>query len=233
MQILIEKLKIKLLLEQKREYIGGVVANSFSFLLAVVSLGYSLHCKGNISGLVDWCLVAICVITGTMSIKMLCRDMFRNYTHQDLYDDIVKLDVITHPFSLVIIRNEFEKRPNKFLLRYNERWNCWLLPYYKTTSDDVEHLRQCLSEDLDVDANVIVRKERKIYEKFSPTAGKGKVYDHTFYYAPVKLQRCHKQDEFTIGGAQYKWFSIADMQADENIMKMNSDVIAILQTLTY
>jgi hypothetical protein len=84
-----------------------------------------------------------------------------------------------------------------------------------------------------VDATVIVRKERKIYEKFSPTAGKGKVYDHTFYYVPVELKRCHKQDEFTIGGSRYKWFSIADMQADENIMKLNSDVISILQTLIY
>lgn len=84
-----------------------------------------------------------------------------------------------------------------------------------------------------MDANVIVRKERKIYEKFSPANNKNKVYDHTFYYVPVKLQRCHKQDEFSVGNMRYKWFSIAEMQADENIVKMNSDVIAILQTLTY
>lgn len=117
MQILIEKLKIRLLLEQKREYIGGTIANSVSFFLAVLSLVITLKEKGHITGIVDWSLVAICILTGAVSIKMLFRDLFKNYTHEQLYDDIVKLNVITHPFSLVIIRNEFEKRPNKFLLR--------------------------------------------------------------------------------------------------------------------
>lgn len=233
MQILIEKLKIKLLLEQKRDYIGGFVANSLSFCLAVASLAYTLYTKQTIQGFIDWCLVAICVLTGALGCKMLYRDVFRNYTHKQLYDDIVKLNVITHPFSLIIIRNEFEKRPNKFLLRYDNRWNCWLLPYYKTTSDNVEHLRQCLSVDLNVDANVIIQKERKITEKHSPTDNKNKVYDHTFYYVPAVLNRCHRQDEFVMGNLRYKWFSLADMQADKTIMKMNGDVVDVLRTLTY
>lgn len=91
MQILIEKLKIKILLEEKREYIGGGVADSSSFLLAVISLGYSLYCKGNICGFADWVLFVICILTGVTSVKRFYRDMFKPYTRQDLYDDIVKL----------------------------------------------------------------------------------------------------------------------------------------------
>ena len=80
-------------------------------------------------------------------------------------------------FSLVIIRNEFKKRPDKFLLRYDERWECWLLPYYKNA--DVEALRQHLSDDLYIDANVIVSKGEQIVEKYGePDYGTDQDWQH-------------------------------------------------------
>lgn len=134
-------------------------------------------------------------------------------------------------FSLVIIRNEFKKRPDKFLLRYDERWECWLLPYYKNT--DVEALRQHLSDDLYIDANVIVSKGEQIVEKCSPADKKIKAYHHKYYYVLPMLNRFHKQDEFTVGNLRYKWFSLDDMNADETIMKMNGDVVEVLTKLVY
>ena len=147
----------------------------------------------------------------------------------NLYEDIVKMNVITHPYSLLMIRNEAAK----FLLRYDDRWDCWLLPYYKTTSDDVEHLRQCLVNDLSFVAERIERKERKIHEKYSPSNDVNKVYDHTFYYAQGSLHPCHQKEEFVLGGIKYKWFSITDMLNDQNIMRYNSDVVSVLQTLLF
>lgn len=134
-------------------------------------------------------------------------------------------------FSLAIIRNEFEQRPNKFLLRYDERWECWLLPYYKNA--DEEALRQRLLDDLNIDANVIISKGEEVTKKYSPTDNKIKAYKHKFYYVLAMLQRCHRADEFMLGNLRYKWFSIDEMQADETIMEKNGDVIAVLQTLTY
>jgi len=134
-------------------------------------------------------------------------------------------------FSLVIIRNEFEHRPNKFLLRYDERWECWLLPYYKNA--DVEVLRQCLSDDLNIDANVIIDKGEQVTEKYSPADKRYKTYHHKFYYVLPMLQRCHRLDEFRVGNLRYKWFSLEDMQANEAIVKINSDVVEVLQKLTY
>lgn len=134
-------------------------------------------------------------------------------------------------FSLVIIRNEFKKRPDKFLLRYDERWECWLLPYYKNA--DEEALRQYLSDDLDIDANVIISKGKQITEKYSPTDKKIKAYYHKYYYVLPMLKRNHRLDEFRVGNLRYKWFSLDDMNADETIMKMNGDVVEVLTKLVY
>lgn len=53
--------------------------------------------------------------------------------------DITGLDMIQHNHSLVVIRNLFTENKQKFLVYYDEKWDCKLFLNYKTMDRDNEN----------------------------------------------------------------------------------------------
>ena len=64
--------------------------------------------------------------------------MYRDkYNHEILMNDIRELNLIQHNHSLIAIRDTFEKE-NRFLVYYDERWDCKLFLNYKTVDQNNE-----------------------------------------------------------------------------------------------
>ena len=52
-----------------------------------------------------------------------------------LYDEMVANNEMEHPFSIVAIKDTFREFPNKYLLYYDNRWNCWFFFNFKTVEN--------------------------------------------------------------------------------------------------
>lgn len=66
--------------------------------------------------------------------------------------------------------------------------------------------------------------------KYSEKDHVNKVYQHSLYQGVVaKFPEIMKKDEFEIEGTKYKWWTIEEMEADENIMKKNGDVVSFVK----
>ena len=74
------------------------------------------------------------------------------YDHNILLNDIQKLDKIQHKRSLVAIQFPDTSAEKKYLVYYDERWDCKLFLNYKTVDRaDEESVINKVSADLNVD----------------------------------------------------------------------------------
>lgn len=73
----------------------------------------------------------------------IAKDIFHmykdKYDYNDLMKDITGLDMIQHNHSLVVIRNLFTENKQKFLVYYDEKWDCKLFLNYKIMDRDNEN----------------------------------------------------------------------------------------------
>ena len=78
------------------------------------------------------------------------------YDHNILLNDIQKLDKIQHKHSLVAIQFPDTSAEKKYLVYYDERWDCKLFLNYKTVDRaDEESVINKVSADLNVDKMII------------------------------------------------------------------------------
>lgn len=195
MQLLIDKTKLELLFEQKREYIGNKVTvdsiiASVSFLLSVFSA---------------------------------------EYDHIKLTKDIIGVDMIQHNHSLIVIRDTFRKPAMRFLVYYDERWDCKLFLNLKTVSGDNENaILEYLSASLQIPRKELKAKylTSRVQEKYSVSHGETRVYNHRLYEVTIQeFAHNMKENDFSVNGVHYFWMTIPEMQKDKNIMDKNMDVV--------
>lgn len=218
---------LRQLLEEKRDFIGGDLIAYISLFITVFTSAINYY--ENI-----WALLFFSVLT--LWSGLLCwKHAKHRYNHQKLYVDIQKLDLELHRFSLIAIRDSFNKYPNKFLLRYDEKWDCYLLPYFRTletTDNIIQGLEGMLK--VSIDASSLTFKSRDTYLKYSPADERNKQYCHSFFYlSHLQFQKIHKQKEFTIEDNKFKWFTLDEMRNDKNIMSKNEDVVDILSKTVF
>ena len=66
------------------------------------------------------------------------RDYIGNYNHTKLMKDIEDLDMIQHKHSLIVIKRNKNQKASKFLLYYDEEWDCKLFLNCKTADRNNE-----------------------------------------------------------------------------------------------
>ena len=100
MQILIDNVKLNLLLEKKKQFIGKTVAidsvvSSVSFLISVILASYD-----SIFGIQGVVFKTIFVVMGIVFTLKSLYDIYKNYknnySYEDLLNDINKLNEIYH-----------------------------------------------------------------------------------------------------------------------------------------
>ena len=128
----------------------------------------------------------------------------------------------THEFTLLAIKSNTDQ----FLLRYDDRWKCWLFPYVRSSNshnkDNADHF-----------ASEILRKTsdaRYVADtthcKFSESDEVYKIYHHKLYeVANVDENLIYELQSDT----KYRWMTMEEMENDERIMSVNDDVVAFVK----
>ena len=236
--MLIDKIKLKLLLEQKRNYIKSSIDGVDVVISAIIYM-VSLLCSdfNTIMGIdqrvistLAWVLAFVILFYGVRKIIISsgCR-----YNHNMLYKDIENLDEVLHKFSLIAIKDDFNDFANKILLYYDNSWECWFLFSFHTSEyQNEESILQRLSNKLKIDKSLMKVNyiSDRLQAKYSEKDHVNKVYQHSLYQGVIaKFPEMMKKDEFEIEGTKYKWWTIEEMEVDENIMKKNGDVVSFVK----
>ncbi len=237
MTLLINKTDLKLLLEKKRDCIGRG-NQGIDVLFAGLSFGLSIFCAefhgiAYISGdTIRTVSILLAIGFCIRGIYMIIKDSKDKYGHNKLYDDIESLNQIQHNFSIVAVKDTFNKYSNRYLLYYDEGWDCKFFFSYKTVDNDEDNIKSRLSRELNIKENTISMqfKTETIQKKYSVKHKEERTYDHRLYYATISKYSDHiMEDEFEIDGKKFFWMTIQDMERDERIREVNSDVVSLIK----
>lgn len=233
MKLLIDKDKLELLLEKKREFIGNKVAldtiiAGISFLLSVFTATYR-----KILGIPGKYIKGIfCVIGILYAIKIVWDviQMYKNkYDHNVLLKEIEDLDMIQHKHSLVVIQNPYKSMEKYFLVYYDERWDCKLFLNLKTQENGNEaFIKEQVSSRLNIDKEKMKCKyiTSRVQEKFSVSHNENRLYDHRLYEVKIpEFPEKEKEMDFEVNGIHYYWMTMEEMGKDSNIRKKNLEVL--------
>ena len=234
--ILLDEVKLNLLLERKKQFIGKNVTwdsilSAVSFLVSVFLASYP-DIYGIPGNLLKYVFVTLGLFFTGKSIRDVYHSVKNSYTADDLFQDINKLNKITHPHSIVAIKDSFSKYPNRFLLYFDTRWSCDLFLNFKENINNEQFIREKVSNQLKVAPEDILIEyvSQEMHEKYSVSHKEPRVYFHRLYRVTLKrFPETLKQDTFEIEGTRYRWMSISEMEADRHMMETNSDVVAFVK----
>lgn len=236
MEILLDDVKLNLLLEQKKQFIGKTVVwdsvlSAVSFLISVFLASYGDFFM--VPGIV---IKTVFVILGLFFTGKSIFDIYKSsknsYTYEDLFKDINKLNEITHNHSIVAVKNTFDEFPNKFLVYYDTRWNAYLFLNFKDNTNNESFIISGISNKLkikkeDIKVSYIAQN---VSEKRSESHHENRIYSHKLYLASVAgFPDAAKQNAFEIDGVQYCWMSISEMENDSRIMEVNADIVQFVK----
>lgn len=236
--IVLDEKDLKLLLEQKKDRIGhnrldgiDTVISGVSFLASALTATYDMFGEIGSRGLKIF-FIALSIFFVILGICFMIRSIKKKYGHEKLYEDIMKKNI--NPHTLVAIKDRFKQHPNRFLVYYDSKWNCWFFPNQKTSEDEaknIERIRESLSGSLDIDPEQINVKymSSEIHEKYAPADDKIKIYSHKLYEATIPFTEEVQQDDFEIGSVKFRWMSIADMKNDKLIQERNMEVVKFVE----
>ncbi|MCI7130563.1 MAG: hypothetical protein MSA09_08450 [Lachnospiraceae bacterium] len=237
--VLLDEEQLRLLLKSNASKIGNTngwepFITAFIFFISSAFATYQpwwIFSAGIFKGLI----VLISCILMIRGIYLAVKD--RKYTYMDLYTEIKNQNQIKHPFSIVVVKNEFKQYPDRFLVYYDSRWKCRLFLNFRTQQDMTENeekIKRALSNELQVDMSDIKidYKNTYLHKKFSYSDQCEKWYEHTIYQAHIShMPETEQRDSFMINGRQYFWMSLPEMERDQIMMEKNSDIVSFVKQL--
>lgn len=227
---------LKLLLEKKRKYIGKkpnleLILSGLFFFLPLIFTDFSDY--GEVSGEVfKWLFICFGVAVTIAGMVMSVNALKNKYSHTQLYEDIMKLEPPAKKFSLVAIKDTFNSFANRYLLYFDEKWQCWFFFSFRTSENDIQNIKNKLSEKLKVPAkNIAVEfKAQQVQRKFAPADNTVNTYEHKLYKATISdFTDTLKQDKFKIDGVQYRWMTTEEMLKNKLIVEKNLSVVSFVK----
>lgn len=232
--------RLRELLEQRKEYIGtsqipfdGWFAD-VAFLMSLLLSDYKAiwAIPAHAVCIIFWIL--FCVYTVILLHKTY-KIVKNPYTTKDLYEDIFNSADRAHAFNLIVIRNTFNNPSNKFLLLYDRRWKCSMLPYCKsgkTEDEDRKKVKDFISDRMGIkDLNAIKKIMVREHNKYSISDRVYKHYIHTFFevdissYAKQNPNCRITRDNFEIDGYMFEWLTTAQMMGNQTIKEKNKETV--------
>ena len=132
--------------------------------------------------------------------------------------------------AIIIIKNS----KNEFLQYYDARWESFLFLNCKLINDFESEVVKEVSNKLHIPENEISCnfKMDKVHTKYSESAKIEKEYHHYFYNVNIKnIPNIMNSKEFSIDGMEYKWYSMENLESDERIKKVNSDIVGFVKDI--
>lgn len=143
--------------------------------------------------------------------------------------EIEDLDMIQHNHSLVIIKESFNDNMKRFLLYYDEKWDCKLFLNYKTQErGDKAAIIANVVKELKLNQKEVKCRyiTSKLQEKYSVSHRENRIYNHRLYELQVnRFSEQEMEKDFVVNGKHYYWMSIEEMEKDDNIRNKNLEVV--------
>ena len=128
-----------------------------------------------------------------------------------------------HAFSLIIFKDQISTNKNRFLLKYDKRWECYLFPYLRSKDkNDADFIELYAGITTGTECKII-KVCQKTETKYSYSDKCEKTYHHTFYEISFNSMKSNfpKEKEFDA----YKWFTPEEMKADKKLMERNKETV--------
>lgn len=179
----------------------------------------------------------IIAIIGLLYLAILVASLHgSHYSVDAFYQDIVRAGE-NHNFSLILLKDSSGVFPNKYLMKKDKRWKCYLFPYIRTLDEkdrDHKSVSNFLENTLRISSHSYKFEETKEedFTKASVSSNMTKTYHHTFYQVSCDIASnppLNKKSTIRIDGQTYKWLSIDDMKNDRRIMERNRDNITYVE----
>lgn len=129
--------------------------------------------------------------------------------------------------AIMIIKNN----KGEYLQYYDERWESYLFLNCKLDENSNElTIINDVIQKLNLETNELECSYLmdKIHEKYSESAKKNKIYHHYFYKIDIKELN---QENFAVNEIKYSWFKMKDLEKNERVMKVNSDIISFIKEI--
>lgn len=177
-----------------------------------------------------WIKVLFWIFVGTnliYSLVLLCKYIKNKYSSEDFIKDI-KTSSKVRNFSLIVIKDTTGLNRGKYLLRYDRRWKCYLLPYQNThENNDADFVLKTVIDTYQFSNLSITASKTDDITKYSFSDNMTKNYHHTFYYLETVTENSSIQAKksFKLNGEKFKWMSIDEMKRNKTIMSKNSETV--------
>ena len=236
MKLVIDDVKLNLLLEQKKKFIGKKVVwdsilSAVSFLISVILADYNvLFGTSGIAFKVFFLFVG-CSFTAK-AVYDTIKSIRNSYSYEDLLKDINALNEVTHNHSIVAVRDTFNEFANRFLVYDDAQWGCLLFINYRDNVNNGEHIKEHFSREMKIAPSMIsvLSGTQLISEKVSGRDGKNKVYRHNLFLLTVsEFPEYMKNDTFECNGKTFHWMSIDKLENDKSAMEKNADIIRFVK----
>ena len=113
---------------------------------------------------------------------------------------------------------------------YDERWKCWLFPYYRTEDPNKENIDKHTSELLKMNVTTTYVTYAP-HCKYSESDKVYKRYKHTLYsFLLNDVPEYMRGTVFELENKKYSWKYIEELETDSNVMDKNDDIIAFVKT---
>lgn len=235
-QLLLDENDIKLVLEQNRDNIGrkplfgfdSLVA-SIGFLLTIIFTDFQQYI------VLQYLLSILAIIYFMWGIyNIFLYHKSKSFNKDILFQQLEDINLMeTHPHSIILIKDDFNENPNRFLVYYDTRWKCKLFVNYHTSgnsdAENIANITQHIQTELKTSPQNCVYLFDKLHSKYSISAKRDKYYHHKFYRLTMSESDITREDNFTIDGKEYFWMSIAQMEKDKNIMEKNRDIVSFVK----
>lgn len=128
--------------------------------------------------------------------------------------------------AIIIIKN----KKDEYLQYYEESWQSYLFLNCKVKEEkDLEPVKICIEEKLGEEVKNITYLFNKIHSKYSVKHQKMQEYEHYFYLIEIDTKTLEVQNEFVINNTKFKWFGMAELEKNPEIMQINGDIIEFVK----
>ncbi len=238
-KVLLSEDRLQLILERHKDQIGRAphwseIITGITFAISTLPATYNDFWIVRGFQLKAVILLIAALLT-TWGVLMEINNRSSKFDNNVLFEELKANNEIEHPFSIVAIKDTFRDYPNKYLLYYDNRWNCWFFMNFKTKNNldaDVASIKKGVSAKLKIDASDISISfvGEEMHHKYSVSNDEDRWYHHSLYSCELANFRDElEEDDFSIDGVKYKWMSIADMEKDPSIKKHNMDVVKFVK----
>lgn len=123
--------------------------------------------------------------------------------------------------AIIIIKNN----DNKYLQVYDNRWDSYLFPNMKLDEGKNSlDIKNYLEKELDCKVVFIDHVKTIEHEKYSVSHQEMRKYIHYFYIVKLENYDINYPNN-------YKYFSIEELENNERIMEVNSDIVGYVKEI--